>query len=186
MEDLFDVQDEIARAITERLKVTLSGGVKRTTENPEAYELYLKGRHYWHQRSPAAVRLAIQCFEDAIKLDPRHALAYAGLADCYGILRSYGWMSPEDARPPAQAAVMQAMTLAPSMWEVNFARGFYVLYFERVWREAEPYFPEGYRHLAYLQTRADFKVKPDMPGRDGPELAALYARGARWLKGEAL
>jgi hypothetical protein len=47
-------------------------------------------------------------------------------------------------------------------------------------------FPEGYRHLAYLQTRAGFKVKPDMPGRDGPELAALYARGARWLKGEVL
>jgi len=47
-------------------------------------------------------------------------------------------------------------------------------------------FPEGYRHLAYLQTRAGFKVKPNMPGRDGPELAALYARGARWLKGEVL
>jgi len=45
-------------------------------------------------------------------------------------------------------------------------------------------FPEGYRHLAYLQTRAGFTVKPDMPGRDGPEVAALYARGARWLKGE--
>jgi len=62
MEDLFDVQDEIARAITERLKVTLSGGVKRSTENPEAYQLYLKGVHYCHQRLPATVRLAIQCF----------------------------------------------------------------------------------------------------------------------------
>jgi TolB-like protein len=51
MEDLFDLQDEIARAITERLKVSLSCGVKRSTENPEAYELYLKGRHFWHQRS---------------------------------------------------------------------------------------------------------------------------------------
>jgi hypothetical protein len=47
-------------------------------------------------------------------------------------------------------------------------------------------FPEGYRHLAYLQTRAGYKVKPDMPGLDGPEVAALYARGARWLKGEAV
>ena len=47
-------------------------------------------------------------------------------------------------------------------------------------------FPEGYRHLAYLQTRTGLKVKPDMPGRDGPEVEALYARGARWLKGEAL
>jgi serine/threonine-protein kinase len=143
MEDLFDVQDEIARAVTERLKVTLSGGVKRSTENPEAYELYLKGRHYWHQRSPATMRLAIHCFEDAIKLDPRYGLAYAGLADCYGILRAYGWMSAEEARPPAHAAVTKAMTLAPSLWEVNFSRGFYAFYFERAWREAEPYFQKA-------------------------------------------
>ena len=47
-------------------------------------------------------------------------------------------------------------------------------------------FPEGYRHLAYLQTKIGYKVKPDMPGIEGPELDALYARGARWLKGEAL
>ena len=47
-------------------------------------------------------------------------------------------------------------------------------------------FPEGYRHLAYLQTRIGYTVKPDMPGLDGPEVAALYARGERWLKGEKL
>jgi hypothetical protein len=47
-------------------------------------------------------------------------------------------------------------------------------------------FPEGYRHLAYLQTKIGYRVKPDMPGIEGPELDALYARGARWLKGEAL
>ena len=47
-------------------------------------------------------------------------------------------------------------------------------------------FPEGYRHLAYLQTRIGYTVKPDMPGLDGPEVAALYARGERWLKGGAL
>ena len=51
-------------------------------------------------------------------------------------------------------------------------------------RELLMSFPEGYRHLAYLQTRAGFTFKPDMPGLDGPELAALYARGAQWLKGE--
>jgi SnoaL-like domain len=53
-------------------------------------------------------------------------------------------------------------------------------------RELLMSFPEGYRHLAYLQTRIGYKVKPDMPGLDGPEVAALYARGERWLKGEAL
>ena len=47
-------------------------------------------------------------------------------------------------------------------------------------------FPEGYRHLAYLQTRIGYTVKRDMPGLDGPEVEALYARGERWLKGETL
>jgi serine/threonine protein kinase/tetratricopeptide (TPR) repeat protein len=143
MEDIFDVQDEIARAIAERLKVTLTGGAKRATENLEAYELYLKGRHYWHQRTPTALRVAIQCFEQAIKLDPQYALAYAGLADCYGILRVYGWISNEEGKPPAHDAMTQAMALAPSLSEANFSRGFYIFYFERAWREAEPHFQKA-------------------------------------------
>jgi serine/threonine protein kinase len=98
MEDIFEVQDEIARAITERLKVTLAGGAKRSTKNVEAYELYLKGLYHWHQRSPSTLRVAILCFEQAIKLDSQYALAYAGLADCYGILRFYGWISAEAGR----------------------------------------------------------------------------------------
>src|SRR5262249_4659947 len=106
-----------------------------------AYDLYLKGRHYWHQRLPATVRLAIQCFEDAIKLDPRYALAYAALADCYGSL-AFSGMLPKDARPPAHAAVTQAMTLAPSLWEVNFSRGIYASCFERC-RDAGPYFQKA-------------------------------------------
>lgn len=140
MQDLFEVQDEIARAVTERLKVTLSGGVERSTENPQAYELYLKGRHYWHQRSPATVRLAIQCFEEAIKLDSRYALAYAGLADCHSILGAYAWVSPKEAGPPAYAAAVKAMALAPSLWEINFSHAFYMCWLGSAWRNAERYF----------------------------------------------
>lgn len=140
MEDIFDVQDEIARAIAEKLKLTLTGGARRATENPEAYELYLKGRHYWHQRSPSSLRVAIQCFEQTIKLDPQYALAYAGLVDCYGILRFYGWITYEAGQPPAHAAMTQAMKLAPSMWEVTFSQGFYSYYFDRDWRKAEAHF----------------------------------------------
>ena len=143
MEDIFDVQEEIARAIAEKLKVTLSGGARRATENLEAYELYLKGRHYWHQRSPTSLRLAIQCFERTIKLDPQYALAYAGLADCYGIYRFYGWITVEAGQPQARAAMTQAMKLAPTLWETNFSRGFYLFYYERDWRQAEPYFQKA-------------------------------------------
>ena len=140
MEDIFEVQDEIARAITERLKVTLAGGAKQSTKNVEAYQLYLKGRHHWRQRSPAAARLAIECFERAIKLDPQYALAYSGLADGYVLLRAYGWVSAEVGGPPALAAMRQATALAPSLWEVNFSRAFYVFFFERSRIEAEPHF----------------------------------------------
>jgi serine/threonine protein kinase/Tfp pilus assembly protein PilF len=143
MEDIFEIQDDIARAITERLKVTLGEGAKRSTTNPEAFELYLKARHHLHQRSPATLRAAIQCFEQTIKLDPQYALAYAGLAECYGILRFYGWMSHEKARPPALAAMTQAMALAPSLAETNFSRAFCTFYFERAWREAEPHFQKA-------------------------------------------
>jgi len=143
MEDIFEVQDEIARAICDRLKVTLADGSVRATNNPDAYELYLKGRYHWHQRSPATVRLAIQCFEQAIKLDAQYALAYAGLADCYGILRVYGWISVEEGRLPAHTAMTHAMNLEPSLPEVNFSRAFYCFYFEREWQQAEPYFQKA-------------------------------------------
>ena len=143
MADVFEIQDEIARAISERLKVTLTEGSRRATSNPDAYEPYLRGRYYWNQRSPATLRLAIQCFEQAINLDPQYALAYAGLADCYSILRTYGWVSANDSREPAQAAMTQAMILAPSLWEVNFSRAIFAFYFERDWREAGPYFQKA-------------------------------------------
>ena len=143
MRDIFDVQDEIARAVTERFTLTLGEQVRRTTRNVEAYELYLNGRHHWHQRSPATLPKAIQCFQQAIALDPEFALAYAGLADCYGILRVYGWVSALDGKEPARVAVARAVSLAPDLWEVQFSRGFYVFYFESDWRSAGQYFEQA-------------------------------------------
>ncbi len=147
MADVFEIQDEIVASIVKAVVPALLGeaahAVERSTENTEAYELYLKGRHYWHQRSPSTLRMAIQCFEQAIKLDPQYALAYAGLADCYGILRVYGWVSAEEGRPRAHAAMTKAMTLAPASWEANFSHAFYIFYFERNWREAQPHFQKA-------------------------------------------
>jgi serine/threonine protein kinase/Tfp pilus assembly protein PilF len=147
MADVFDIQDEIVKSIVEAVVPALLGdaaqAVERPTENTDAYQLYLKGRHYWHQRSPSTLRLAMQCFEQAIKLDPEYALAYAGLADCYGIPRVYGWISAEEGRPKAHAAMTKAMTLAPSAWEANFSRAIYWFYFERSWRESELYFKKA-------------------------------------------
>src|SRR5271163_5014820 len=105
MEDVFEIQDEIARAIAGKLKVTLGAAAKPATTNTEAYEMYLKGRHFWHLRTPSALRLAMDCFREAIQTDTAFALAYAGLADCYGVLVFYGWSRAEEIRKEAHAAV---------------------------------------------------------------------------------
>ncbi|MBY0491867.1 MAG: protein kinase [Gemmatimonadaceae bacterium] len=147
--DVFEIQDEIVSAIVSALVPTLmadesSAPVPRSaaqgTVNAEAYELYLRGRHLSQQRSPAALRAAIQAFTQAAALDPAYALAYCGLADCYGILRVYGWTRREENVDAARAAVERAMQLAPDLPEVQFARGFFQFYFERRWVDAGPWF----------------------------------------------
>ncbi len=143
MEDIFAVQDEIAHAIADQLKLTLGAAVKPATQNLDAYELYLKGRHLCSQRSPSSVRLGMKCFQQALEFDPCSALAWSGLADCYGILRVYGWISHEEAQPPALAAVTKAVELAPELWEINFSRAIYAFYFVRNWREAGPHFQKA-------------------------------------------
>lgn len=139
MEDIFEVQDEIARAIAAQLQVTLGGGVKQATQNVEAYELYLKGRHYLNQRLASTMRLAMQCFEQAIQEDPDFALSYAGLADCYAILRVYGFIRHEEGQGPALAAVTKARALEPNSWEVSVSEGLYDFYFGK-WQESGAHF----------------------------------------------
>jgi len=144
MADVFEIQDEIVHSIVEALAPALLGEarkvVRRPTDNMEAYELYLKGRHYWNQRMPSTMGLAIKNFEQVIVRDPDYALAYAGLADCYAIYRVYGWLSAEQTQPKALAAVTRAVALDPSAPEVNFSRALYAFYFEPGnWRTAYPY-----------------------------------------------
>ena len=141
--DIFEIQDEIAGAIAERLKVTLQSVDTRPTANIEAYELYLRGRYQWHQRSPTTMRAAIKDFEQSGQLDPNNALAFAGLSDCYTLLGYYGWMPTAEARGPAHEALQRAVTLAPNLWETNYSRAFYTFTFDRVWRGAQPYFEKA-------------------------------------------
>jgi serine/threonine protein kinase/Flp pilus assembly protein TadD len=144
MADVFEIQDEIVSSLVAALAPALLGeakdAVRRPTDNLEAYEFYLKGRHYWHQRSPTTLRLAIQSFERAIALDAEYALAYAGLADSWALYRPYGWLPIDACQPPAQRAVERAMALAPELAEVQFAQALHVLYFDPHWRASEPFF----------------------------------------------
>ncbi len=133
LEDVFAIQDEIAFAITEKLKVTLLQDEreqisKTPTLNTEAYEFYLKGRFYWGKRGKW-LGPALENFGKAVALDPNFASAYAGIADAYSSLGMYGVIPPYDAMPKARAAAARAIELDPSLSEaytsLAFISGFY-------------------------------------------------------------
>jgi non-specific serine/threonine protein kinase len=125
MKDVFEVQDEIARSIVDRLKVTLEGGgqeplVKAGTKNLEAYQFYLKGRALLYRRG-GAIPPAVECFERAVALDPNYAQAWAGLADSYTTLGYYGLVRPEASMPKGMEAARRAVALDPSLAEAHTA-----------------------------------------------------------------
>ncbi|MEX2271939.1 MAG: protein kinase [Vicinamibacterales bacterium] len=142
MDDVFAVQDEIARAIVEKLRVQLSGEeaaeplVKPHTAKPEAYQKYLEGRYYWTRRNSGAFQEAIVCFKETIAMDPDYALAHAGLADAYSILGLYGIASPLTFGPLAQASARRALELDPDLPESHAARALVQWSYERDWQGA--------------------------------------------------
>jgi len=126
--DIFAVESEIAKAIAETLQAKITGSeknliAKAPTANPEAYELYLKGRFFWNKRTGGDLRKSIEYLKQAIAKDPNYALAYAALADSYGLLRFYGGASPAESIVPATAAAKKALELDDSLAEPHASLG---------------------------------------------------------------
>src|SRR6266446_6744297 len=122
--DIFAVESEIARAVAETLQARLTGTAEhvlasRPTENPEAHQLYLKGRFFWNKRTTENLRKAIDYFQQAIEKDPAYALAYAGLADARAILPIYAFTAPNEDVPAALAAARKAVELDGSLAEAH-------------------------------------------------------------------
>ena len=122
--DIFAAESDIAKTIAETLQAKLSGSEKTAiskapTSNPEAYELYLKGRFFWNKRTGADLRKAIDYFNQAIAKDPNYALAYSGLADSYLLLSPYGAAAPKDSIPQAKTAVKRALELDDTLAEAH-------------------------------------------------------------------
>ncbi|MGE5749881.1 MAG: protein kinase domain-containing protein [Gemmatimonas sp.] len=127
LEDVFEIQDEIAQSIVAALRVVLSDDEKRAIEqvhtpNVEAYGFYLRGRQYFHQHRRKSHEYARQMFERAIELDPEYALAHAGVADCCSFLYQYFDASPANLKR-ADAASLRALELAPALAEAHASRG---------------------------------------------------------------
>ena len=124
MKDVFALQSDIAKNVSEALQVKLlpresAQLQKNATRNMEAYTLYLKGRYHWNKRTDEGNKKAIEYFQSAINLDPNYALAYAGLADCYNIQANYQYTPLEETYSKARKAAMRAIELDNGLAEAR-------------------------------------------------------------------
>lgn len=149
--DIFTVEEEISKEISDTLRLRLSGAdkkrlTKRYTQNAEAYQLYLKGRFYWNKRTEEGLKKGIDYFQRAIDSDPGYAMAYAGLADSYNILASYSALAPRDAFPKAKAAAARALDLDDKLAEAHTSMAFVKFGYDWDWAGSE----EGFRQAIAL------------------------------------
>jgi len=162
--DIFELEDEIARQISEHLKVKLNseqrrGLAKHYTDNTEAYELYLRGRYFWNQRSLPGMKKGIEYFVQAIRRDARYALAYAGMADCYLMLSVYQ-LPPREFVPKARMQITRALEYDDQLAEAHASFGSLSFWYDWDFVKAEmefqraielnPNLPETHQWLAYL------------------------------------
>jgi serine/threonine protein kinase/tetratricopeptide (TPR) repeat protein len=162
--DILALEDEIAQQISEHLKVKFSseqrqGLAKHYTENAEAYELYLRGRYFWNQRSLTGMKKGIEYFVQAIRRDARYALAYAGMADCYMMLSVYQ-LPPREFVPKARMLITRALEADDLLAEAHASFGSLSFWYDWDLVKAEEEYrraielnanlPEPYQWLAYL------------------------------------
>ena len=138
MRDILALQSEVAGEITGQIRVKMTAPEKARlaqsrTVNPEAYQDYLRGRHFWNKRTVESLKKAREYFEHAIERDPSYAPAHCGLADAYALMGSNGYdvMPPTEAMPRAKAAARNALEIDPTFAEANAALGYVKLAYDR-------------------------------------------------------
>ena len=176
LKDIFEVQDDISKAIADRLKVSLKSSqqpsAKAGTSNPNAYQLYLQGRELLYRRGPYN-QPALQCFERAVELDPQYALPWSGLADARIALGFQGYEQPNATMPQAKEAALRAVALDPMLGEGHSSLATVYLLYDWNWSKAE----EEFLRALELSPRSVQNL-----GR----YALLYLAGARGRYDEAI
>jgi TolB-like protein/Tfp pilus assembly protein PilF len=144
IQDLFAVQEDIAREIVatlaESLSLRRSPASTRRPGSAESYTLYLKGRFHWNKRTEEGLRASVLSFNQAIAADPASALGYAGLADALCLLVDYGFMRTGEAMPRASEAAQKALELDPHSAEAHASYGMIRALYDWEWNEAEAFF----------------------------------------------
>ena len=142
LSDIVTLEQEISTEISEHLRLKLSNAQKKSltkssTENSQAYQLYLKGRYHWNKRTEEGIEKSIEYFEQAIIRDPKFALAYAGLADSYNLLASYSTKPLATPLLRAKATALKALSLDNKLAEAHAALAAVKLWREFDWEGAE-------------------------------------------------
>jgi TolB-like protein/DNA-binding winged helix-turn-helix (wHTH) protein/Tfp pilus assembly protein PilF len=162
--DLLQIENELGKAIARQVQISLTPQQemdlsKMRTLNPDAYDLYLKGRFYWNQRTPAGFWKGIESFKQAIEKDPDYAQAYVGLADCYILLGPNDVLPAKEVYPLAKAAALKALQLDDGLAEAHASLGFLMLLYD--WNppqaekqfqraiELDPNYPTAHHWYAY-------------------------------------
>ena len=142
VESIFSVQDEISKSVVNALRIELVAGqdymlVKRYTQDPDAYNLYLRGRLEWNKATETGIKRSVELYNEAIAQDPNFALAYASLADAYNAMPEGGTMSSAEAFPKAREAAETALKIDDALAEGYIARGFIKAFHDWDWLGAE-------------------------------------------------
>ncbi len=140
--DVFAVQDEIAGSVVSMLKGRLAADSRAAliaphTHDLDAYGFYLEGRYHWNKRTEDELKKSVGCFEHAIDRDPGYAQAYAGMADAYITLGTYGAMPPKDVMPRAKGALERALEIDAGLGEAYTCRGCVRAVYDWSWSDAE-------------------------------------------------
>jgi serine/threonine protein kinase/tetratricopeptide (TPR) repeat protein len=143
--DIFAIQDEISDEISGKLRLKLTRAdkkrlTKRQTDDPEAYRLYLKGRHHWNRWTEDGFYRAIEYFQQAVEKDPTYALAHTGIADSYVLLGWNSYLPPKDAFPKGKIAAMKALRLDPQLGEAHTPLAAALWLYDWHWQEAQTEF----------------------------------------------
>lgn len=176
---LFDLEQQVEDKIAQAIAVHAPGQEKMrtsgmTTQNPEAYRLYLEGRYFWNKRTEQGLRRSIESFQRATLEDERYAAAYAGLADSYALLASYGVEPTQQAYPMARAAAQKALQLDDGLPEAHTSLGMISFYCEWNWREAEREFRRSIElNPNYALAHTWYALELAALGRSGEALSQI-------------
>ncbi len=145
LQNVLSMQEEVTRAIVSEVRVKLTAQEQARLAsmhpiNPEAFQLWLKGRYYWYKLNPEGLQKAIEYFQQALEKDPAYAPAYAGLADSYNLLAFFNVFPPREVMPKAKAAAVKALELDDNLAEAHVSLGWAGFTYDLDWPAAGKHF----------------------------------------------